>query len=259
MAITMFASLMRLYPYGGIRQCLFLAPGMALFVGVAFAAMQERIKPLLRTPATFVVVAVIAISMLRGTIIQWPYGEVEDTKSLLRYLNQNSSAGDQVWVNHDAVPAFDFYLPARDPRFIYGVYHQNSKDDVPELLSSIAPKTSRLWLVFSHLSQASDQVEEGLLLGSLSEAWDVRRVVAAKDADLYVAYRRKSQGQPGRGVLTQSTMVPTGRSALSRSVQVTGLTDEPGLLIFGSSDWQHRTLFDGATIHLGYHLLSDLK
>ncbi len=207
LAVISGAALARLYPYGGVRQCLFLAPGLALFLGVALAEVLQRIKPPFQMSVTAVVLAVVVISLFRGTMKQWPYGEVEDTQSILRYLEDNSSPGDQVWVNHDAVPAFDFYLPTRDPRFVYGVFHADAKDYIPELFSLIRPDTSRVWLVFSHLSQASDRGEEQLIVSSMSSGWDVRRVVAAQNAELYVAERRTPAKYPATPASTQSRIV----------------------------------------------------
>ena len=43
-AITFLASLAKLYPYGGIRQCLFLAPGLTLFAGVVLDDLLQRVK-----------------------------------------------------------------------------------------------------------------------------------------------------------------------------------------------------------------------
>ena len=42
--ITFGASIAKAYPYGGVRQCLFLAPGVALIAGLAFADLVQRIK-----------------------------------------------------------------------------------------------------------------------------------------------------------------------------------------------------------------------
>ena len=43
-AITFCASLAKLYPYGGIRQCLFLAPGLTLFAGVVLDDLLQKSK-----------------------------------------------------------------------------------------------------------------------------------------------------------------------------------------------------------------------
>ncbi len=104
--------------------------------------------------------------------------------SLKNWLNR-VAPNDQVWVNHDAVAAFEFYLQKKDPRFIYGKFHADANEYIPELIGSIDPHTDRLWLVFSHLEQASDRGEEQLIVSSLRADWDVHSVIAPTNAELY--------------------------------------------------------------------------
>jgi len=190
--ITLCAAVAKLYPYGGIRQCLFLAPGIALFAGIAIADLLQRLRPSQHSLAAAAFMVVILLSGYRGMLRLWPYGEYEDTKSILKELARSSAPTDQVWVNHDAVEAFDFYLQERDPRFIYGQFHADAKDYIPELFESIDQRSDRLWLVFSHLQQPSDRAEEQLIVNSLRPGWNLRSVLAPTNTELYVANRRIS-------------------------------------------------------------------
>jgi hypothetical protein len=190
--ITISASIARVYPYGGIRQCLFLAPGLALFAGVVFADLLQRLRGTLQLVATVALLAIICLSGYRGIRWQWPYGEYEDTRSILKELAKSSTLSDQVWVNHDAVEAVDFYLQGKDRRFVYGKFHGNPQEYVPELLGSIDRRTDRIWLVFSHLQQPSDHAEEQLIVNSLQPGWDVHSVLAPTNTALFVAHRRTS-------------------------------------------------------------------
>jgi uncharacterized membrane protein len=191
-AITLCASIARLYPYGGIRQCLFLAPGLILFAGVAFDNLLQRVRGSWQPTVTIAVLALILSSGYRGMLKQWPYGEYEDTRSILKELARSSAPNDQVWVNHDAVPAFEFYQSQPDPRFFYGTFHLDARQYLPELSGFIDPRTDRLWLVFSHLQQPSDLAEEQLIVNSLRPGWDLRSVLAPTNTELYIAYRRTS-------------------------------------------------------------------
>ena len=125
-------------------------------------------------------------------LIQRPYAEYEDTISVIQELKRSATANDQVWVNHDAVPAFQFYMQKKDPRFAYGNFHRTPQDYIPEVLASIDPHSDRLWLVFSHLQQASDRAEERVIVNSLRPSWAVYRVVAPTNASLYLAHRKES-------------------------------------------------------------------
>jgi hypothetical protein len=188
--ITICASVARVYPYGGVRQCLFLAPILALFAGVVFADLLQRLKGTLQPVASVALMVLILLSLYRGVLQRWPYQEFEDTQSVIKELARSSAPNDQVWVNHDAVAAFEFYLPKKDPRFIYGNFHADAEDYIPELFGSIDRHSDRLWLVFSHLEQPSDRAEEQLIVNSLHASWDVHELVAATNAELYVAHRR---------------------------------------------------------------------
>jgi uncharacterized membrane protein len=193
-SLVICCSVARLYPYGGVRQCLFLAPVFALFLGISFAEVLQRIKGSMQPVAAAALLAFIACSLLRGAHSERPYGEIEDTQSILKELANSSASNDQVWVNHDAVAAFEFYRHDKDPRFIYGSYHEDPREYIPELCRSIDDQTNRFWLVFSHLTQASDRAEEQLILDSLSSEWNVHRVLAPTNTALYVAYRKNPHG-----------------------------------------------------------------
>jgi uncharacterized membrane protein len=196
LGITIGASIARVYPYGGVRQCLFLAPGVALIAGLAFADLVQRIKvPRQREAATVgvlgIVVVLLLTSLYRGNLkTQWPYGEYEDIQSVLSPLNRGLAPQDQVWVNHDAVPAVKFYQRTKDSRFCYGKFHANPQQYIPDLRAFVAPRTQRIWLIFSHLQQPSDRAEEQLIVHSLHPGWDVHCVAAPRNAELYVANRK---------------------------------------------------------------------
>ena len=192
-AITFLASLVKLYPYGGIRQCLFLAPGLTLFAGIVLADLLQRVKIAWQPIATVGFLAVILLSGYRGMLKQWPYGEYEDTQSILRKLDKLSAPNDEVWVNHDAVEAVDFYLEGKDPRFVYGKFHKDPNEYIPELSTEIDPHHERIWLVFSHLEQPSDHFEEQLIISSLRSRWDVQEVMEPTNSGLFLARRRSSQ------------------------------------------------------------------
>jgi uncharacterized membrane protein len=192
-SITICASVAGIYPYGGVRQCLFVAAPLILLAGVAFADLLRRLRKSLQPAVTVALIAVIFLSGYRGMLRQWPYGEYEDTMSILRELARSSEPTDQVWVNHDAVEAVDFYLQGKDHRFKYGKFHGDAPQEyVPELLGSIDQRSDRVWLVFSHLQQPSDHAEEQLIVNSLQSGWDVQSVLAPTNAALFVAHRRTS-------------------------------------------------------------------
>jgi hypothetical protein len=118
-----------------------------------------------------------------------PYGEYEDTQTLLRTLDAGRRPGDRVWVHHDAAPAFSFYRPAAGPGVFLGSYHPDPADYAPELRALAPAGTTRLWLLFSHLEQAEDRAERDRLLAGLRPQWRLVRVAAPMNAELWLATR----------------------------------------------------------------------
>jgi uncharacterized membrane protein len=197
--VTACAAVVRLYPYGGVRQCLFLAPAVALFAGAVFSQLLLWLRGFLRPAATVGIVVLILFSGSRNVFRAWPYGEYEDIRSILKELARSSPPDDQVWVNHDAVPAVEFYLQGKDRRFVDGKYHKVPQEYVPELLRSVDPHSARVWLIFSHLQQQTDVAEEQLIVNTLQSGWEVRRVIAPTNAALYLASRKPPPVQATTG------------------------------------------------------------
>jgi hypothetical protein len=206
-SITILASIGHTYPYGGIRQCLFLSPVFILFAGTVIAELVSIVPNTHQSMTAVFLVAVIVASSVRGLGRQWPYEEYEDTQSILRELARSGAPGDQIWVNHDAVDAFSFYVPAGDPRFTYGKFHADTKDYMPALRAAIWPRTIRLWLVFSHLEQSEDYAEEQLILKELGPGWTIEKQVGAQNAELYLARRAVPKNNPQAVPLHKETEV----------------------------------------------------
>jgi hypothetical protein len=169
----------------------------------------QRLRGPARPMLTTAVMALVIQSLYRGTLRDSPYKEFEDTKTILRELAKSIGPNDQVWVNHDAVDAFKFYQGVRDPRFIYGKFHENASEYTPELLRSFDQNSNRLWLVFSHLEQGSDRAEEQLIVNSLRPSWEVHSVVAPTNAELYVANRRP----PAEATAPIRNIMPSNRDS----------------------------------------------
>jgi len=185
--ITMGGSLARVYPYGGIRQCLFLAPVSALFAGTVFAELLERLRGSFQHAAVIGFLALIFLSGGRSIFKSSPYREIEDIRSVLKEVSRSSAPKDQVYVYPGAVPSVEFYLHGTDRRFVYGKDHRvDPQRYVPELLAEIDRRTDRIWLIFSHFYGSEEQG----IVESLRPQWDVQGVIAPTGAALYVAHRR---------------------------------------------------------------------
>jgi len=188
-ALVLICSLRHLYPYGGIRQCLFLAPAVCLF---ASESLVQVIKKLPAKAAPFGFAAVVCVVIVSGAIeirSLKPYAEVEDIQQVLHSLQGHIQPGDNVYIYPAAVFAVDFYVKERDPRFIYGDYHQQTPEKyLPEIVNGLNRRADRLWIVFSHVYRDENQ----RILQDLSKDWDVAPVLSATGSALYLATRRPS-------------------------------------------------------------------
>jgi hypothetical protein len=179
---VLFCAVLHLYPYGAIRQCLFLSPVMCVFAAASLVQVANRFTGFVSAAVFAAIVCVVVVSSLFQFHLVKPYEEVEDIQQVLFGLRNNIEPEDRVYIYPGAVPAVDFYLKHRDPRFIYGDFHQESPDRyVPEMLFDVRPE-SRLWIVFSHVYRDEDE----RILQGLSTDWKVDRVLSVRGAALYL-------------------------------------------------------------------------
>jgi hypothetical protein len=189
--IVLICSLRHFYPYGGIRQCLFLAPVLCLFASESLVQIIQKVPARLTSLGFAAIVCAVIVSGALQIRLLKPYAEVEDIQQILHTLQAHIQPGDSVYIYPGAVFAVDFYVKARDPRFIYGDYHQQSPEKyVPEIESGLNPRAGRLWIVFSHIYRDEDQ----RILRDLSKDWEVEPVLSVTGSALYQATRRPISG-----------------------------------------------------------------
>lgn len=205
--VALLAAVAHQYPFGGVRQCLYLAP----LVGIAIAmGLQEILIPTTGERALLriaLVTIVLLGSGMYGVVKDKPYGEFENSQIILSKLKELAAPGDDVYLYYGARPAFEFYgsrfgFPARlsqeaksrwslflseaqGRRLIFGGHHRDKPADyVPEILSAVRPESHRLWLVFSHVHQDEDRriVHD---LESANPAWKASEVLGATNTALY--------------------------------------------------------------------------
>ncbi len=165
-------SMVRLYPYGGVRQDIFLLPMLYL---VAAAGLERLLrataKPRLLGAAIFVL------------LLYWPltaigpgYSYINDReplRPLVQYLGNTAAPGDVVYVYSGARPAFRYYWEGRglgdaseDVRIVMGSSRrQDPAGYLPEVEQAFG-QGQRLWLVFSHVYD-QNLSEEKLIIDGL--------------------------------------------------------------------------------------------
>lgn len=189
-------SVIGVYPFGGIRQNLILAPLVATALGASWAAFCAALPERARLPVAVASIAVILATGTHAVVEANPYKEKQDIKSVIRALERRQP-GDLVFVHYGSGPAMSYYR-VDGPEFVYGSHNRDTPDAVlPEFRRLVGDGTSRVWVVFTHASRA----EKRQLLDGLSREWRFTPVVKAPGARLFLGHRIAdgSKGrQPGR-------------------------------------------------------------
>ena len=183
-------ALLHLYPYGPIRQCLYLSPALCLVASESLVKLTDRFALMPKRIIFLGIVCVVALSGVLQVRSEAPYSEIEDIQSILIPLRNQIGPQDQVYVYSGAVPAIDFYWKGHDPRFIYGDFHRDAPEKyLLEAVNGLRPETRKLWLVFAHIYQSEDQE----ILQEFNPGWDLHKVVTAKGSALYVGLARTTR------------------------------------------------------------------
>jgi hypothetical protein len=179
-------ALLRLYPYGGTRQCLFLAPALCLLASATLVHFANSLQRRLKRPLFVAIVCIVVASGILQIRSVRPYAEIEDVQRILGELQNQIRSGDEVYVYGGAVPAIDFYARRFDERFVYGDFHRQAPvNHVSEILGGLLPGTNRIWILFSHVYQDEDQ----RTVRDLPSDWTVKPVCLARGSALYLATR----------------------------------------------------------------------
>ncbi len=211
---VLFGAVLHVYPYGPIRQCLFLAPVASLLASVSLVHVADRWAGRMNNIAIATIMGIVIVSGIVQIRAEQPYREIEDIKAILGDLQKQAAPGDSVYVYSGAVPAVDFYLKVRDDRYIYGDFHRDEPERyAAEIRGGLRPGAERFWLVFSHVYQDEDQ----RILRDLAADWDVSPVHDAVGSALYMASRR-AIGAPGAATGRDPTDVTKGSDTVPRSV-----------------------------------------
>lgn len=185
--IILLCSLLHLYPYGGIRQCLFVAPVLCLLASEGIVQVANRITGRASSLVFAAIVCVVVVSGALQIRLLKPYAEVEDIQQVLHSLQSHIEPGDAVYIYSGAVFAVDYYVKERDPSYMYGAYHRKAPEKyIPEIQAGLDPGANRLWIVFSHIYRDEDR----RILQDLSKDWNVEPVLTVTGSALCLATRR---------------------------------------------------------------------
>ena len=185
--IVAAAAVVHVYPFGGTRQCLYLAPIVALVMAASFHAVEQAMAPHDRPVWFALALSLVLIAGAEDIFARMPYAEQEDIKSVMSALDRSARAEEKVYIYYNTRPALDFY-GTRRPNFVFGTSHRGEPDGyVREFRELVGTDADRVWLVFSHAMLG----EKDYILDHLKSEWDFEKRVEATGASLYLGVRRR--------------------------------------------------------------------
>ena len=207
-ALTVLTALAGVYPFGGIRQDMFLLPliyiaaleplrWLANRAGAPVGAPLGAINNSFAAKAAPTIVAVVAGAVftaigLPRTLALLESPGPEPVRLVVETLERrlDVSPGDPIYVYSGAVPAFRYYWAGRSEPWVAGATHLSGLDQtladaaLPAVQAEIHAelnKTGFLWLVVSHITDR----DHGALMTPLQAEFPVSTLQARGGAYLY--------------------------------------------------------------------------
>ena len=189
-AIAICAALLRLYPYGDTRQCMYLGPIIFLGFGHALHSIALDTSSITRRAwmAHGGMVVAAGIIVLSGTSAirdGSPYAEYENMNRILAVLEERMQPGDAVYVSGTASSVMRFYNFQRPSNYYYGQNDCKNLVDIgiciEDIRKVVGLQTSRLWTVGSLYKMPNFELLEEFQNGIL-----VEHVVDGHRTDLYL-------------------------------------------------------------------------
>jgi uncharacterized membrane protein len=153
-AVTLFMSILRAYPYLGTRQTIFLTPMIYVFaaLGMAFLRRQRG------NQAVIVISTVLLVGYgLKETALYYPSSGPQNIRPIVARLLSSGSEGDRIYVHYGAAPAFSYYFQQQTRPWIAGVNRREDPEKFFQELDTVLAERTKLWLVFSHIDEDERQ------------------------------------------------------------------------------------------------------
>ncbi len=193
LGIAAAAAVLRLYPLGAIRQCVYLGPVVFVMAGVVLASAPDRLSGRLRRPAARPLLfgaAVAGIAFVGAGAIgrAHPYRTPGTAEAVFEVLAESAGPDDLVFVSRAVIPALRFHDPPSAGRYHLGnASCWRSKAECVRALREIADTgevRGRIWMALPF------RYEKELAV-LVREEWDERLevepvVFGEGDTDLFL-------------------------------------------------------------------------
>lgn len=180
-AVCLLLAVARLYPYGGVRQALFLTP-------LVYLSCAIGVERLARSGGAALAAAWVALLAGLGVYHSARYlrdPNPEHVRPAIEALVGAWRDGDRIFVTPRAVPAARYYLRDGGKPWIAG---RGSRAEYQEQLREALRQRGRVWIVFTHFDPAENTADIVLpLAGESGGGRAMRRVYGAAGAEVYLA------------------------------------------------------------------------
>ena len=187
-AAATIAAAVEVYPYGNVRQAMYLGPVVFLAVGCAVYASARSLPSRLGPAVVVFVGGLILLSGVYKIANDDPYQERVDVKPILATLDASATADDIVYVPYNSVQTIDFYTQPKPDNYYYGGC--GSWEPLDACVGQIgaflsATDVKRIWLAFYPREEVYKKLE------ALEESWgmEVSGVVETKGFSLWLIER----------------------------------------------------------------------
>ncbi|MCG3181002.1 MAG: hypothetical protein BIFFINMI_03369 [Phycisphaerae bacterium] len=149
LTITMIGAIVRLYPYSGRRQDLFLTPMFYLLAAAGGQWLFDRLRTgqrQLATAATAILLTLLAAASLREV----RHADIQPMKEVLATISRERQASDRVVPVYKARPAWYYYVGRGSRRWSTWEQRAASEQEICDEIDRAMASPGRVWLIFSH-------------------------------------------------------------------------------------------------------------
>ncbi len=147
MSVVFCAALLKLYPYHGARQTIFIMPIIYIFAGLGVELLES-----LDTKKILIPILILAL-ILAGAMGAYKHLKSrapQNIKSVIKALSSQLQPDDRIYIYYGAKPAFRFLYRRNQEQLVYGIKSREDPDKYLYQLDKILSTSGRVWLVFSH-------------------------------------------------------------------------------------------------------------
>ena len=182
LVIAIFAALLRYYPLGDIRHCIYLGPIIFLAFGHAIHSVADLLPAWGRQGCLALAVSVIALTAVDAIKTDKPYRETYDVKGIIAALENRVREGDKVYISGLAWAPMSFYLRQRPANYHYGGCGPTLESCTTDVFRvSRSSRTDSVWFVTLHDSPLDwEKLEE------FNDGIRVEHVIAKPRANLHL-------------------------------------------------------------------------